>query len=55
MIQLCTKIIKTESIYKVIKMPSWKARVQRPSGLIKSERKRKHLRDNILIKVDNFS
>jgi hypothetical protein len=36
-LQACTKIIKTESIYitKVIKMPSWKAWVQRPSSLLK--------------------
>ncbi len=39
--QLFMKIIKTESIYEVFKIPSWKAWVQRPSGLIKSGRKRK--------------
>jgi hypothetical protein len=43
-LQLFTKIIKTEQkVYtKVIKMPSSKVWVQRPSGLIKSGGKCKH-------------
>jgi hypothetical protein len=36
-LQVWIMIIKIESITKVIKMPSWKAWVQRPSGLIKEE------------------
>ncbi len=34
-IQLVIKIIKQKVFTKVIKMPSWKASVQIPSGLIK--------------------
>jgi hypothetical protein len=40
-LQLFTKISKQKVFIKVIKMPRWKAWVQRPSGLIKSVRKRK--------------
>jgi hypothetical protein len=34
-LHLFTRIIKTEIIKKVIKMPSWKTQVERPSGIIK--------------------
>jgi len=40
-LQLFTNIINAESIAKVIKIPSWKAWVERPNGLIIKGRKRK--------------
>jgi len=41
-LQVFTEISKTESIYKkVIKMPSWKPWLMRPSGLIKRGMKHK--------------
>ncbi len=41
-LQPFTKISKQKVFTKVIKMPRWKAWVQRPSGLIKSGKKCKH-------------
>jgi len=38
-LQLFTQTIKQTVFTKSIKIPSWKAWVQRPSGLIKSGRK----------------
>ncbi len=54
-LQLFTKKIKTECIYKSHWMPSWKAWVQRPSGIIKSARKHKCIWESALIKVENVS
>jgi hypothetical protein len=44
-LQLFTEIIKTKLFTKVINLPSWKAWVYRPAGLIKRGRKHKLSRD----------
>jgi hypothetical protein len=50
--QLFTKLSKMESIWKSNKMPSWKAWVLRPSGLIKVEGS-KRFYWNYLVEVEN--
>jgi hypothetical protein len=48
-------MIKIESKYKSNEMPSWIARVHRPSGLIKMKEVKALLRESTLIKVEDVS